>query len=134
MEEFNNLKRVAINELKKLNAAYANKDEFAETDVKKFDCLSHGLKCLLTAEAMLEAEEYEQETGVSSRRGRGADGRYVSRDGYKEGYERGYSEAMNKKSNDDSYISGFNTGYSEAMNIGASGHHPAIPYPTKPRW
>lgn len=131
MKEFDNLKRVAMNELKKLNAAYASKNEFEESDAKKFDCLSHGLKCLLTAEAMLEADEYE-ESGISGRRGRGADGRYVSRDGYREGYDRGYSEAMSRKVNDDPYANGFNSGYSEAMN--ASGHNMPMPYPARQRW
>ena len=94
MMEFKNLKRVALNELRKLNAAYANKDEFAESDAKKYDCLWHGLKCQLTSEAMMEAEE----GGMSGRRGRSpVTGRYVSRDGgnsYADGYSRGYSEAM----------------------------------------
>ena len=104
MEEFKNLKRVAINELRKLDAAYANENEFREADIKKYDCLMHGLKCQLTAEAMMEAEEYE-ETGLSGRRGRGPDGRYVSRDsseymrGHSDGYDRGYSEAMARINN-----------------------------------
>ena len=119
MEEFKNLKRVAMNEAQKLDAAYANKDEFSESDMKKFDCIMHGLKCLLTAEAMLEAEEYETE-GVSGRRGRAANGRYVSRDSFNDGYANGY-----------------NQGYSEAMsrseNSGMSGHYPQMPYPQR-RW
>lgn len=100
MMEFKNLKRVAMHELRKLDAAYANKDEFAESDAKKYDCLWHGLKCQLTAEAMMEAEQYEypNEGGMSGRRGRSPmTGRYVSRDGgnsYADGYSRGYSEAM----------------------------------------
>lgn len=104
MEEFKNLKRVAMNEARKLDAAYANKDEFSEADMKKYDCIMHGLKSQLTAEAMLEAEEYEEE-GVSGRRGRAENGRYVSREsgysseyrrGHNDGYDRGFSEAMNR--------------------------------------
>lgn len=113
--EFKNLKRVAINELKKLDAMYANKDEFSESDAKKYDCMMHGLKCQLTAEAMLEAEEYEGYSGdnMSGRRGRAANGRYVSRDdGYSQGYSRGYSEAMNQM----------------------SGHYPMMPYPPERKW
>lgn len=95
MEEFKNLKRVAMNELKKLDALYANKDEFSEGDSKKYDSLMHGLKCQLTAEAMLESEGYEG--NMSGMRGRGADGRYISRDSgnsYADGYSAGYSEGM----------------------------------------
>lgn len=75
-------------------------------DLEKIDKLAHAKKSMLTAKAMEEAEEYESEGGVSGtrmtysgRRGRGADGRYVSRDAgesYADGYDRGYSEAMNR--------------------------------------
>lgn len=98
--EFKNLKRVTLNEARKLDSAYANKDEFSESDAKKYDCIMHGLKSQLTAEAMMEAEQYEypNEGGMSGRRGRSPmTGRYVSRDGgssYADGYSRGYSEAM----------------------------------------
>lgn len=96
MEEFKNLKRVAINELRKLDSAYANKEEFTESDAKKYDCMMHGLKCQLTSEAMMEAEGgYEGD--MSGMRGRGANGRYVSRDSgnsYADGYSAGYSEGM----------------------------------------
>jgi len=112
MESFENLKRVAMNELKKLDTAYAGKEEFSESDVKKFDCVAHGLKCLLTANKMIEAEEYED--GMSGARGRSPmTGRYVSRDGGNRSYEEGYSR-----------------GYSEAM--GNSGHFPYYPEPR--RW
>lgn len=100
MEEFKNLKRVAINELKKLDASYANKDEFSEADSKKYDCLMHGLKCQLSSETMLESEEEymdEYAGGMSGRRGRAANGRFVSREAgssYAEGYSQGYSEGM----------------------------------------
>lgn len=92
---YDNLKRVAMNELSKLDGAYAGKDEFVDTDAKKFDCLSHGLKCLLTAVAMLEAEEYGYESGnMSGRRGRNPmNGQYVSRDmgpGYSGHYPHEY--------------------------------------------
>lgn len=118
MEEFKNLKRVAMNELRKLDAAYANKDEFSESDMKKYDCLMHALKSHLTSDAMLESEEYEQQdgySGYSGRRGRSqTTGRYVSRDSgssYADGYVRGYSEAMGQS------------------NGGNSGHYPMGPMP-----
>lgn len=138
MEEFKNLKRVAMSELRKLNAQYANKEEFSESDAKKYDCMMHGLKCQLTVEAMLEAkeggeeEEWVQEQGNSGRRGRASNGRFVSREGgggggsgtaqqsFAEGFSQGYSEAMNQ--------------YSEAMsNGGNSGHYQMMPYPQR-RW
>ena len=130
MMEFKNLKRVAMNELRKLEAAYANKDEFAEADAKKYDCLWHGLKCQLTAEAMMEAEQesYPDEGGMSGRRGRSTvTGRYVSRDGgqsYAEGYSQGYNEAMNQRNQGRSYSDGYDRGYSEAMR--QSGHYPMM--------
>lgn len=78
MKEFKNLKRVAIEELEKLDSQYANKNEFTEKDAETYRCLMHGLKSQLTAEAMMEAKEYEG--GMSGYRGRGMNGRYVSRD------------------------------------------------------
>ncbi len=57
MSDFKNLDRVAYNELKKLDTAYEGKNEFSEADAKRFETLSHGWKCLLTAAAMHEAEE-----------------------------------------------------------------------------
>lgn len=49
--------------------------------------------------AMKDAAGYSED-GVSGRRGRGADGRYVSRESYDEGYDRGYSEAMSRNHGD----------------------------------
>lgn len=112
MEEFKNLKRVAMSELRKLDAQYANKEEFSESDAKKYDCMMHGLKCQLTAEAMLNSEfedenGYDMNSGMSGRRGRSPmTGRYVSRDGgnsYADGYSQGYSEAMDQMNNSGHY-------------------------------
>ena len=96
--EFKNLKRIAIEEAEKLDAMYANKSEFSDKDAELYKCLMSGLKDQLTAEAMMNAEEYSED-GVSERRGRAANGRYVSREGnsgnsYADGYSRGYSEGM----------------------------------------
>lgn len=83
-------------------------------DLEKLDKLYHLKKSMLSCREM---EEKEPE-GFSGRRGRGMDGRYMSRDtedmhqSYAEGYSRGYSEAMN-------------------MNRGGnSGHYP-MPYPER---
>ena len=117
--EFRNLKRVVLNEARKLDAAYADKEEFSEADAKKYDCLMHGLKCQLTAEAMLAAEGYEGEGGMSGRRGRSpVTGRYVSMDGgqsYAEGYSHGYNEAMALHHGGQSYSDGYDKGYADAM-------------------
>ena len=78
MEEFKNLKRVALNEARKLDAAYANKDEFATEDAEQYECIMHGLKCQLTAEAMLNAGHYEEDP--MQERGRSYDGRRMSYD------------------------------------------------------
>lgn len=107
---FENLNRVVMNELKKLDTAYASKEEFSPEDAKKYDCLMHGWKCHLTAEAMYEAEMqgYSEDAGnsesrgMSGRRGRNpVNGRYMSMDSrsdmsYADGYSRGYSEAMER--------------------------------------
>lgn len=80
------------------NKYMANNGEMAIQDVEKLDKLYHTLKSMATYKAMKEAEEYE-EGGMSGRRGRGADGRYVSRDSgeeWNDGYDRGYSEAMSR--------------------------------------
>lgn len=92
-------------------------------DLEKIDKIYHAKKSMLTAEAMEEANDYEggmsgTRMTYSGRRGRGSDGRYVSRDAgenYAEGYDRGYSEAM-----------------SRMQNSNNSGHYPMPYYPT--RW
>lgn len=128
MSEYKNLKRVAMNELRKLDSMYAKADEFSESDAKKYDCLMHGLKCQLTVEAMEEPDEYEEgeSRGMSGARGRSViTGRYVSREG-------GNSGA--------SYEAGFSQGYSAAMSQGGngggnSGHYPMGPYyPERRGW
>ena len=126
MKEFKNLKRIAIEELEKLDAAYANKSEFSQEDAKRYECMMHGLKCHLTAEAMMEAEEYsdDREQGMSGRRGRNPmNGRYVSMDGgnsYADGYSQGYSEGMRQAMEHD--------------NRNMSGHWPPMPYPDRYRY
>lgn len=85
-------------------------------ELEKLDKIYHTLKSKATYEAMIEASDYA-ETGMSGRRGRDVNGRYISRDsgsyneGYENGYDRGYSEAMNH------------------LKEGNSGHHyPVMPY------
>jgi hypothetical protein len=103
MKEFKNLKRIATEELEKLDAQYANKSEFTAADAEMYKCLMMALEKQLRIEQiegeMHDEEEFSQDAyGMSGRRGRSpSTGRYVSRDGsasYADGYSAGYSEAM----------------------------------------
>lgn len=115
------LEQKMCKELEIIQARYQQNpnQEMSIQDVDKVDKLYHALKCMETYNAMKEAEEYE-EGGLSGRRGRAANGQYISRDmgsqrSYADGYSEGYSEAMNQ------------------MNGGNSGHYPMMGgYP--PRW
>lgn len=94
MKELKNLKRVATEELEKLDAKYANQSEFSAADAEMYKCLTMALEKQMRIEQI--EEEMGEFPGMSGRRGRGADGRYVSRDGgsYADGYSEGYSEGM----------------------------------------
>jgi len=109
------LEQKMCKELEIIQTKYAQNPgmEMSVQDLDKVDKLYHALKSLATYKAMKEAEEEygEGEEGFSGRRGRAANGRYVSRDGgasYSEGYSQGYSEAMSQ------------------MNGGNSGHYPMM--------
>lgn len=94
MEKFEALEKALCHELEMLEQKITG-GEMSVADLEKVDKLAHAMKSLATYKAMVEAEEgYE---GMSGRRGRGANGRYVSRDGgnsYADGYSEGYSEGM----------------------------------------
>lgn len=77
---FDNLIRVNLNELHKLNAAYAGREEFTEADMKKFDMLTCTLSRLMKSLPYIEEYGYDQENEISGRRGRDPMGRYTSRD------------------------------------------------------
>ena len=99
------LEQKLCKEIELIESKYQNNaGEMSIQDVEKLDKLYHTLKSMATYNAMKEAEDYG-EGNMSGRRGRGADGRYVS---YSDGYDRGYSEGMRQ-----------------------SGHYPPM-YP--PRW
>jgi len=122
MEDFKNLKRVALSELRKLDSQYAGKDAFSDSDIKAYDCLMHGLKCQLTVEAMMEASENwsgdENSMGNSGMRGRNSiNGRYMSRDNNPQSYSEGYSQ-----------------GYMDGQHANMSGHYPESYYPPMRRW
>lgn len=90
------LEQKMCKELEQLEAKYATNlgQPMSEKDLDTIDKLYHALKSLATYKAMKEAEEYDEE-GMSGRRGRAMNGRYVSRDPgysmYGNGYDDGYS-------------------------------------------
>ena len=109
MKEMKNLKRVAQEELEKLDAKYANLSEFTAADAEMYKCLTMALEKQLRIE-QIEGEMYSEdyEGDMSGRRGRAANGRYISMEGgssYADGYSHGYSEGMRQ-----------------------SGHYPMPPY------
>lgn len=77
---FDNLIRVNLNELKKLDAAYSGKEEFTEADAKKFDMFTCTLSRLMKSLPYIEEYGYDQDHNLSGRRGRDAMGRYASMD------------------------------------------------------
>ena len=129
-KKFEHLEHKMCKELELLEDKVKSGD-MSTQDLEKIDKLAHALKSLKTYTAMMEAEEgYEEEGfsgysgeggGNSGRRGLGANGRYVSREGgssYAEGYSQGYSEAMSQMSQ---------------AGGGNSGHFPMMPYAPR-RW
>lgn len=95
MKEMKNLKRVAQEELEKLDAKYANLSEFTAADAEMYKCLAMALEKHLRIEQIqseMQDEEWtEDETGMSGRRGRAMNGRFVSRDYGPQSYDDGYS-------------------------------------------
>ena len=77
---FDNLIRVNLNELKKLDSAYASREEFTEADSKKLDILTCTLSRLMKSLPYIEEYGYDQDHGISGRRGRDSMGRYTSMD------------------------------------------------------
>ena len=102
MDKFEMLEKAMCKELETIERKLEGGQEMSIQDLEKADKLAHAMKSLATYKAMKEAEEYESE-GMSGRRGRGMDGRYISKSpagmnsqSYADGYSRGYSEAMNQ--------------------------------------
>lgn len=77
---FDNLIRINLNELHKLDAAYSGKEEFTEADIRKLDLLTCTLSRLMKSLPYIEEFGYDQEGEISGRRGRDSMGRYASRD------------------------------------------------------
>lgn len=99
MEKYEALEKKMCMELEAIEQKLQGGTEMTETDLKRVDMLAHAMKSLATYKAMKDAEEYEHDGDISGRRGRGMNGRFISRDGgnsYADGYSRGYSEAMSQ--------------------------------------
>lgn len=83
-------------ELDAIQSKIASGTDITDKDLERADKLAHTLKslvCYCEKKEELEAEE----PGMSGRRGRAMNGRFVSRDAgtsYAEGYSQGYSAAM----------------------------------------
>jgi hypothetical protein len=79
-------------EMEMLEDKYSNnKSPMNAQDLEHIDKMAHALKSLKTYEAMNGNSEYGSYDGGSYARGRSrTTGRYISRDGYPEGYERRY--------------------------------------------
>ena len=95
-------------EIDKMENGLRNGQAMTMEDLKKLDLMFHTLKDISTYNAMNEAKEYEGSSGTH----------YMSRDNgsYEEGYNRGYSAAMNQNGG------------------GNSGHYPVVnPYYPEPR-
>lgn len=117
MDKFEALEKAMCKELEELEQQVANGGKMSTSDLDQIDKLVHAMKSLATYKAMKEAEEYEGEGfsgegGYSGRRGRAANGRFVSREGGGSG---------------NSYADGYSQGYSAAMSQQQSGHWPMMP-------
>ena len=102
MEKFEALEKEMCKELEAIEQKMKAGTEMSIQDLDRVDKLTHAMKSLATYKAMKEAEEYEMD-GMSGRRGRAMNGRYISRTGgssYADGYTHGYSEAMRQMSPD----------------------------------
>lgn len=87
MKELKNLKRVAQEELEKLDAQYANKSEFTAADAEMYKCLTMAL------EKQMRIEQIEGEMGYGngySEDMSGRHGQYMGRDGWNPGQQSGH--------------------------------------------
>jgi hypothetical protein len=94
------IEKKLVQELQAIEAKFTNGVEMTEKDLDRIDKILHSLKSLGCWKDMMQRDEEQMEEGMSGRRGRAANGRYVSRDpgsSYSEGYSRGYSEAMSRR-------------------------------------
>lgn len=84
-------------ELEAIQSKIAAGTDITDKDLDRSDKLSHTLKSLVCYCEKKEEMQCANEPGMSGRRGRAANGQYISRDpgtSYAEGYSQGYSAAM----------------------------------------
>lgn len=91
MKELRNLKRVAIEELEKLDAEYASKSEFDKEDADLYKCLVMALEKHMRIE-QIESEMHGEVRGYSST---GMSNGYRG-SSYADGYSEGYREGVNQ--------------------------------------
>lgn len=100
MSNFESLEKAMCKELEAIDQKLKSGVDLNTNELDRADKLAHALKSLATYTAMKNSEEYgDYEGGMSGYRGRGANGRYVSREAgnsYAEGYSRGYNEARSQ--------------------------------------
>lgn len=106
MKKHEILEHKLCKELDNISEKLSGGAEMTAQDLQRVDMIYHALKSLATYKAMKEAEDYEEDGwsndgsmggGNSGRRGRAANGRYVSRDSdqnYAEGYSQGYMDGQ----------------------------------------
>ena len=88
MEKIEAIEKSLCRELDAIEHKLEGGQEMSIQDLEKIDKIAHAMKCLATYKAMKEAEEYDQREydGYSGRRGRAANGQYISRDMSPRGY------------------------------------------------
>lgn len=95
MKELKNLKRIAREELERLDQKYEGKSEFAAADAEMYKCLAMAYEKHLRFEEieneMQDGEMMDGEGMMSGRRGRAMNGRFVSCDQGPMSYDDGYS-------------------------------------------
>ena len=101
MEHFETLEKSLCKELEAIEQKLKSGTEMSSGDLDKVDKLIHSLKGLATYRAMTETYgDYENQENMSGRRGRAANGQYISRDqssqSYADGYSRGYAEGRSQ--------------------------------------
>ena len=98
MEHFETLEKSLCKELEAIEQKLKSGTEMSSGDLDKVDKLIHSLKGLATYRAMTET--YEDYESMSGRRGRAANGQYISREqssqSYADGYSRGYAEGRSQ--------------------------------------
>lgn len=139
-ESFEIIKKQLCKEAEQIAEQIQKNNTMSIQDLEKLDKIFHLKKNMLKSYEMENEEDISNQNGngLSGYRGRGSNGRFVSRS-YSEGYDKGYSEAMNDQAQtNNSYANGYNNGYSDAMSNGSGNHYrdfqnSMMPYPNR-RW